>query len=725
MIEYVNPEKFKSLNLIRKHPDFVGRKALLELLEKELIVDSEEWSIFSPVKVRLLWGLGGMGKSETAVAFANDHLFDFSFIWTIDCGKDLAFEYQLLGERIGVSLQGISQEKIPERVCAFLSTNKFKQPWLLIYDNVENTFMEKDLPKRGGIVLMTSRQSNAWLQESEKQEVEPFSESEAIEILTEITGEPKSREVELLAEDLEYFPFALNQVACYIKTTYGSSVEKYRRIYSLKKQALDAPVRGDGRYEYVLKNVWETNFERVHLDSPNTLQWLELCSYLYSKNIPISWLDLWANSEAISEEVSNVLSNYALMRFDGSTKNFSIHRLVQDYVQKREEKDPHGYENAFSLLFHISEHAQRVGKDWPEKRILLTPFWGQHLDNLLRKTSWAQKIDPRKKITSLKLLCTFYDLSGELNSLLNSTFLGIEAINQDFPKWFDNEDVNLKRFVYLFLKYRYKAFSELGRFQEASETLQKQETLLLKLYGEKSIEVAQHRGNTAILLVHQARREDDRRKAEQALKIFEPLISVFEEKGDWGSLASVWTNKANAFTQLSEHERALAAQKEALLIKEKHLPRDHPKVILSRYNIGHTLLSLKKPAEAKKILEQARDDTLDKTSYLLIFIRKALGRTYGILACAAKDSKEKEILKNQAIKEYAACLKLSERHFKETCVEKADIFCDFGATLEKLDDFAESKRWYEKCLLMARQSPWSQQQENLVEEAEKALKRLS
>src|SRR5690242_6048678 len=60
------------VHLKPEHPDFTGRSQYLNHLKKICLKNSSELGI------AVLFGEGGMGKSEIAVTFANQHLKDFA-----------------------------------------------------------------------------------------------------------------------------------------------------------------------------------------------------------------------------------------------------------------------------------------------------------------------------------------------------------------------------------------------------------------------------------------------------------------------------------------------------------------------------------------------------------------------------------------------------------------------------------------------------------------------
>jgi|GEM_PF-5196104 len=672
------------LKLITKHPDFTGREAVLKFLTKELIVDRGKWDPRTPVKVRLLWGLAGMGKSETAIAFANHHLFDFSFVWTIDCGKDLIFQYQLLGERLGVDLKGALPEHIPDKVRAFLSTNKFEQPWLLIYDNVGKTFLQRDFPERGGMVLLTSKQESAWLREKEQWQVEPLTLNEAVRLLTDITKEPKSREMELLAKELDCFPFALAQVARYIKHTYTSSIEKYRRIYDLKKQATEAPVRGDSRYEYILKNVWATTFDKIESESPDALKWLDLCSHLYSKNIPVSWLELWTNDEANSEKVFNAIRDYALVRFDRDDNCFSLHGLLQLAIQNRQEKNKLDcFKKAFYFLKEIGKDAEQddpIETSWNLTSI--TREWLTHLFYLFNKNQNINHIGEKDKIQTIKALTNYamYNLT-EVKFGIYFAQLGIDIARKI-------EDLQGEG---IFHERLGDTYAQMLDFKEAEKSYRNELHVNQALFGENSVQVAKSKTFIAYFSSHLGRLNNNKVEIQEAIENLESCKSVLNQNklGErYYAYALSFIGHALAYLAEIEEdglkkrelqEKCLQNNKEALSLFEKERQSNDPDLTMAQRLLSENLIKLERYQEAKKYVKKALQgsDGAHQNTLSTGYFRVTLGKIYNGLAFSNETVNEKNEWLKQAEQELLQGLDIIKLHTCENLII-AEAFLELG-----------------------------------------------
>ncbi len=141
--------------------DFVERKELVGELERGLL--HQGFKQGSTLKARLLYGKGGMGKSELAVHFAEKHQQKFSCIWCFDLSKnDLYFEYQMLADELGLArIEKEDLKSLRTRVHRKLE-RETQKPWLFVFDNVERKIGVDEYPARGGSLLMTSQDRSVW-----------------------------------------------------------------------------------------------------------------------------------------------------------------------------------------------------------------------------------------------------------------------------------------------------------------------------------------------------------------------------------------------------------------------------------------------------------------------------------------------------------------------------------------------------------------------------------
>lgn len=187
------------------HPDFTGRQKYLGELDRILFKKTSH-----NLPVAVLWGEGGVGKSETAIAFANIYLRNFSLVYWIESDIEEAYDqgYRDLAKVLKITFDEKEPAKETRRkVHYYLEHEKFARPWLLIFDNAERVL---DLPSRGnGRVIITSRTQGLWHSYSNVH-IPPFNEKEALELFRKIVHKEETAERRLLIKELGCFPLILN-----------------------------------------------------------------------------------------------------------------------------------------------------------------------------------------------------------------------------------------------------------------------------------------------------------------------------------------------------------------------------------------------------------------------------------------------------------------------------------------------------------------------------------
>jgi hypothetical protein len=91
------------------------------------------------------------------------------------------------------------------------------RPWLLIIDNIATPETLKGLlPAAGtGDVLVTSR-AGTWPERAMVLAVQPLTRSDAVRLVTSLSGDPDDHSAAVLAHELGGLPLALAQAGCYV-----------------------------------------------------------------------------------------------------------------------------------------------------------------------------------------------------------------------------------------------------------------------------------------------------------------------------------------------------------------------------------------------------------------------------------------------------------------------------------------------------------------------------
>ncbi len=105
-------------------------------------------------------GLGGVGKTQLALAYAHQHKGAYELAWWLDGSDGLTIDLglQTLGRRLNLPLP--ADDFAAMRQIVLSAVNSMAQRWLLIYDNVDSLpphELQPYLPSGKGSVLITSR----------------------------------------------------------------------------------------------------------------------------------------------------------------------------------------------------------------------------------------------------------------------------------------------------------------------------------------------------------------------------------------------------------------------------------------------------------------------------------------------------------------------------------------------------------------------------------------
>lgn len=287
-------------------------------------------------------GLGGIGKTQTAVEYAyryaqDERVYDGVFWVKAETAGTLVQDFGAIARLVGVP--GAAGLKLEERVAAARAWLNQHGGWLLIFDNADDPNLLKGYRPTNalGRVLLTSRsQSFGVVGIGKALTLTKLEAGESERFLWERTGRvqpegPTAEGVKAIARELDYLPLALEQAAAYIAAkqvsfaAYGTSYGR-RRLVLLEQQC---PETGD--YPASVATTWLLNFEAVRSESLASAQVLELSGFLAADGIPDELLVLGRQElgEAIAAALAEVdedpvllaellapLARYSLIRLE-------------------------------------------------------------------------------------------------------------------------------------------------------------------------------------------------------------------------------------------------------------------------------------------------------------------------------------------------------------------------------------------------------------------------
>jgi tetratricopeptide (TPR) repeat protein/transcriptional regulator with XRE-family HTH domain len=339
---------------IARNPFFTGREPLLALLHKRLST-ARTAALTHP---QALFGLGGIGKTQTATEYAFRHVDEYTHVFWMRAGTrdTLVADFVALAERLDLPEKDEQdQQRVVAAVKRWLAV---QEGWLLILDNADDLPLAREfLPtNHKGYILFTTRHQAAG----------PIAVSIEVERLTLQEGTllllrwcrlldldspledatvTDRTAAERIVQEMDGLPLALVQAGAYVEET-GCSLEDYLHLYTThRKDLLARRSRLIHDYPETVDTTWSLSFQQIEQQSPAAADLLRLCAFLAPDAIPEELFtrgsaELGAIPGAAAadpfklNEALEVLRRYSLVRRDGSRHMLSIHRLVQTVIKE-------------------------------------------------------------------------------------------------------------------------------------------------------------------------------------------------------------------------------------------------------------------------------------------------------------------------------------------------------------------------------------------------------
>ncbi len=325
------------------NPNFTGREDILQQVADTLHAGQ------TTVVTQTIAGLGGIGKTQLALAYSYAHLNDYDLIYWLSADSEpgLAEDLMALARRLKlVPLNVTDQQAAVQALLHWLGQTS--QRWLLVYDNADQIAspqLAPYLPRSGnGHVLVTSRNPN-YGGLGRVLELGLFSLDEAVAFLFQRRGAKVERGSEAWGRRRNW------------RRRWGGCRWRWnmrRRMWKVKAAATPDTTScsgngkmscGGGRkgrkwYHATITTTWELAFDEVK-KTPGALDLLNLCCFLDPESIPLDLIrqiakvgsrrastlrEIVADELALDDAVA-ALRRYSLMQ--RTDDEINMHRLVQ------------------------------------------------------------------------------------------------------------------------------------------------------------------------------------------------------------------------------------------------------------------------------------------------------------------------------------------------------------------------------------------------------------
>ena len=368
-----------------ENPYFTGRSQTIS----ELRLSLTDRHLVAITQRQALSGLGGVGKTQIALAYTYRHRTDYDAVFWLDASSEATLRAGFADHANTLGLvDNDAGKSIDAGAMLFKRWLQQSERWLLVLDNADEPAELKSLVPQNakGHILLTSRAQNLQsLGIVRPVEVHCFSSEEAVEFLLARTERRNVSPVERyaaveLAKALGELPLALEQAAAFI-VEQRMAIADYLTSYRQMEHALLArtpPQLGD--YPHTVATTWLVNFEQLK-PNRNAVATLRMCALLGPAPIPFELISRVApefdpqlaralkdvdQNPVVLEDVLRPLLRYSLVQREAGARTVTMHRLVQavakDNLLRDEEK-----EYARRLVLPLSLYFPRPDEssDWP------------------------------------------------------------------------------------------------------------------------------------------------------------------------------------------------------------------------------------------------------------------------------------------------------------------------------------------------------------------------
>ncbi|KIK53257.1 hypothetical protein GYMLUDRAFT_265101 [Collybiopsis luxurians FD-317 M1] len=640
-------------------PFFTGRQDILLELANYFSLESLSTEVHER-KIFILYGMGGAGKTQTALKFINTFKTRFAKCYLIAASSEESIKASFYD--IAVK-NGLSKSSEWEAGLKWLA--KHEEEWIILYDNADDPKINlgQFLPQSShGNMIVTSRNSTLRQLSIKSKEIKDMAPEDGVQLLLkhaikdhQSTSEEESMAFDIAAK-LHYFALALVHAGSYISqqnclSTYLERLEKHQLV--LMNQNLQQSI---DNYSLSVYASWDLSWKRLDEECKT---FLRICSCLYNEGISrklfqramdnfqkenghtlaaypllasltlqrLSWDDL------VLDKIIETLSSYSLITV-AKEGIYSLHPLVHqwignnmDSVVKRNLQLGTQSVIAISIsgadimfLRSIVNHCKNfVITDDPHTDDAMGELWfacgfyGRAYE--IREAIWhyhQKKLGESHPTTLMQMtkVVTSLQTIGRYKEALQ---LGKLLVEISKPILGEQDPDTLGR-----LQNLARSYSKMGRYDEALEIEEPLLDMSKQILGKQHPDSLTRMHNLAITYSDMGRYND-------ALEILEPLLDMSKQilKEQHPDTLRRMQTFAGTYSQLGRYNDALQIQEPLLDMCKQILGEEHPHTLTSMQNLAVTYSELGRYKEvleieeplldmSKQILGEQHPDTLQR-----------------------------------------------------------------------------------------------------------------
>ena len=587
-------------------PLFVGRDTALEALRAALASAPSK-----ALSVRVINGLGGIGKTRLAIEYAWAHAGDYSALLFVRADGEAALNAGLAGLAAAEILDLPEKEAREDaaKTEAVLRWLGAHPTWLLILDNVDDepavAAVVRLMPRlNGGHVIVTARASN-FPAALPTLELDALDEKSAKNFLLERTrgkrveaADDETRASEI-ARELGGLALGLEQAGAYI-AKQRIPFARYLKLWSENREKAlawsDATLTGS---KEALAMAWVTSVDRL---LPASRRLLDRLAILAPDPIPDSLFDVPVPGEAADYDAYEAragLADFSLIAQakgdDGAAKGFVVHRLVQDFARRAvgEERRAEALREALAWVNSAFVGDPQDVRSWP----VLNPL-APHALAVAGRADEAGIAEPTGR------------LFAQLGVLFDAKARYAEA------EWLKRRAVAISEVTLRPDDPEVaRRLNNLAALLKATNRLAEAEPLYRRALGILETGLGQHHPQVAISLNNLAELLRQTSRLDEAEPLYRCALAIDEASygPDHPNVAIRLNNLASLLYATNHLGEAEPLIRRALAIDEATYGPDHPNVAIRLSNLASLLYATKRLDEAEPLFRRAL--AIDEASY--------------------------------------------------------------------------------------------------------------
>jgi tetratricopeptide (TPR) repeat protein len=651
------PRTILDVNAIRPTPGFTGRVADLAALERALA---------EPDAIAVVHGLGGTGKSALAREYAWNRRERYAAVWWLNAADEISIVDGLvaLGSIFVRGLEQLADRREAAHQVVTSILGGFTRPLLLIFDNLEDEgLLQAWRPRQGqGRQTLVTTRIARWGADVATVALGSWPPEDAVGYMRHQSGRSDLSEADaqLLSQALGGLPLALAHAAAYLRDNQTVRVQgTHGYLARLTQQLNRAPRRAE--YPRAVFATFQTALSTAEGEAPGAAAVLCWASLFAPEAVPEEVLqqELGLYPEGLrpalpegvqleaaglraavadpnlAAEALGALDRLSLISFDGETRTFSLHRLVQAAgrdllgqgalpwvrcaIAAANGAFPFVEPAAWPVCQRLLPHARAVLEALPpaEKDAPFAAQLAQRCGSYLRvRAAFAESEALMRRALSMNET-DFGPEHPEVARVLNNLAL----LLQDTNRLAEAEPVfrralAINEAVYgpqhskvaTILNNLALLLQDTNRLDEAEPLVRRALAIDEANNGPQHLSVAADLDTLAQLLQATNRLAEAEPLMRRALDIIETGYGP-----DYPIAATVLNNLARLLQATDRSSEAEPLVRRALAIDEASYGSEHPAVATGLNTLGHLLAATNRPSEAEVLVRRAL--AIDEASF--------------------------------------------------------------------------------------------------------------